>query len=148
MQLGCCPWVGKYAINQLCKALEARGLSGPDGCLTATPCCAAQVMDIRILAQHDVVMDERADQGAAIQYAAELLEKVAAQKEAAARIANYQRLFKQPETQYAPPSLGTCQTDLVQQHACTRCCCCVGKAASSALLDLAQLKFAGRSPRR
>ncbi len=57
-----------------------------------------EVVDIRLLAQHDMILDETSDQEQVLAYTSELLKKVEAQTAAAQRINKFQRLFKLEET--------------------------------------------------
>ena len=56
------------------------------------------MVDIRLLAQHDMILDENSEEEKVLEYTSELLAKVAAQKEVSERINKFQKLFKLEET--------------------------------------------------
>ncbi|KAJ9505501.1 hypothetical protein QJQ45_023785, partial [Haematococcus lacustris] len=73
-----------------------------------------EVLDIRLLAQHDSILHEHSDPLQVLAYTQELLDKVATQRAVSQRINKYQRLFKLEETKLQ--ELDDCGEDCALRH--------------------------------
>ena len=73
-----------------------------------------EVVDIRLLAQHDSILDDNSESDTVLKYTQELLDKVAAQQAASQRINKFQRLFKLEETKLQ--ELDDCADDVNLRH--------------------------------
>ena len=59
-----------------------------------------EVVDLRNLSQHEMILDEASDAAQVISYVTDLVEKIQVQKDKARVIAEHQRLFRIPETKF------------------------------------------------